>query len=80
MVSQLSLSMARFHANIMNSNERNGRPKGCYFDVYGADEEMLHTLTCENCPLPAMVCDFRNDSIMSKLASSTKVVEVTSDE
>jgi hypothetical protein len=72
--------MDSFHAKIMNSDERNGRPKGCYFDVYGADEEMLRTLTCENCPLPAMVCDFRNNPIMNKLASSIKVVEVTSDE
>ena len=63
----------------MNITESNGRPKGCFFDVYGADEEMLRTLTCENCPLPAMVCDFRGYAVIDQIAAGLRSANIVSD-
>jgi len=48
------------------------RPKGCYFDVYGWDEEKLKNLTCKNCPLPAMVCDYKGWAVMEQIAERMK--------
>ena len=36
-----------------------GRPEGCYFDIYGAEEELLRTLTCDNCPLSPLNCQYK---------------------
>jgi hypothetical protein len=61
-------------------DETTNRPKGCYFDVYGWDEEKLETLTCKNCPLPAMVCDYKGLAVMEELAkkmTTSKVVVVS---
>ena len=57
------------------SEESEKRPKGCYFDVYGADEEMLKTLTCQNCPLPAMICDFKGYAVLNDIAKRIKAME-----
>ncbi len=46
------------------------RPDGCHFDAYGADEEFLRTLTCENCPLVSMVCDYKGEVALTRLARS----------
>ena len=53
------------------------RPKGCYFDIYGWDEEKLKTLTCENCPLPAMICGYKGLAVIEKVGkeiSKSKIV------
>jgi hypothetical protein len=59
-------------------NDCEMRPKGCYFDMYGAEREMLDSLTCRNCPLPAMVCDYKSWPLLEDMAKRIKKLEVTS--
>lgn len=53
------------------------RPKGCYFDVYGWDEESLESLTCHNCPLPAMICDYKGWAVLQQIADRMRTTEFT---
>jgi len=56
-------------------NERESmRPEGCAFDAYGADEETLRNLTCDNCLISGMVCEYRGLATLSHLA---KIVDRT---
>jgi len=48
------------------------RPDGCPFDAYGAEEETLRNLTCENCLVSGMVCEYRGLVTLARLA---KVVD-----
>ena len=63
------------------TDERSERPKGCYFDAYGADEEMLRSLDCGNCPLPALVCDYKGWAALKAIAERVKrnQVHITSE-
>ncbi|HUV24281.1 MAG TPA: hypothetical protein VMW26_02505 [Methanomassiliicoccales archaeon] len=59
-------------------NDCEMRPKGCYFDMYGAEKEMLDSLTCHNCPLPAMVCDYKSWPLLEDMAKRIMRLEVNS--
>jgi len=39
--------------------ERTRRPQGCPFDAYGADKMFLELLTCENCPVVPLLCEYK---------------------
>ncbi|MGD0057285.1 MAG: hypothetical protein ABSB83_05470 [Methanomassiliicoccales archaeon] len=51
----------------MNTKE-SMRPDGCTFDAYGADEETLRNLTCDNCLVSGMVCEYRGLATLVHLA------------
>jgi hypothetical protein len=40
---------------------------------------MLDSLTCRNCPLPAMVCDFKSWPLLEDMAERIMKIEVSSD-
>lgn len=51
----------------MNAQETT-RPYGCTFDAYGAAEDTLRNLTCENCLVSGMVCEYRGLATLLHLA------------
>lgn len=57
-----------------------GRPDGCPFEAYGSSPEMLKNLTCENCIVSSMVCEYRGYAAVIDLAkkiSPDKTMHIT---
>ncbi|MGB9884207.1 MAG: hypothetical protein ACPLM9_02590 [Methanomassiliicoccales archaeon] len=58
------------------------RPSGCFFDAYGYAKPGNEELTCENCPLSPMICDYKGYSAIERLAriiSGQSEVKIISD-
>lgn len=47
------------------------RPLGCHFDAYGAEEEFLSSLNCRNCPLIPLLCEYKGEATIARLANAT---------
>ncbi|MBC7108828.1 MAG: hypothetical protein H5T41_08625 [Methanomassiliicoccales archaeon] len=65
-----------------NIETKSTRPFGCFFDVYGYPGTMIEELTCDNCPISPMVCDYRGQTTINRLAeiiSAQNNVKIISD-
>lgn len=54
-------------------NDTAKRPEGCPFHAYGADPELLRTLTCGNCPLVPMLCECKAAVVLKRLAEIFRI-------
>ncbi|MCQ5375004.1 MAG: hypothetical protein NO474_00165 [Methanomassiliicoccales archaeon] len=56
-----------------NIERTSKRPFGCFFDVYGYSGTRIEELTCDNCPISPMVCDYKGQTTINNLA---KIISV----
>ncbi len=64
----------------IDMDNQTNRPFGCPFDAYGADEDTLRELTCDDCIVSSMVCEYRGQAAFVQLArrAGWKTAEVAS--
>ena len=57
----------------MTGKDKAQRPDGCPFDAYGhRNKEFLESLTCGNCPLTSMNCEFKGYANLENLSEGLR--------